>query len=62
MKKIIIKNTVVIITTIKIINNKIIITIIMITVILVTMQRHNRTNDINNDNFSYKFDLASFFK
>ena len=36
----------------KIINIKIIIAKIMILVILVTMQKHNHTNDINNDNVS----------
>ena len=42
-----------ILTIIKIINNKIIIaTIMIIAIILVTMQKHNHTNDINNDNFS----------
>ena len=36
----------------RIINNKIIIAAIMILVVLATMSKHNRTNDINNDNFS----------
>ena len=37
----------------KIINDKIIIaTIMTIVIILVTMQKHDHTDDINNDNFS----------
>ena len=46
----------------KIINNKIIKATIMIIVILVPMQKHNHTNDINNDNFFKKFDFPSSFK
>ena len=42
-----------VLTIIKIIDNKIIIATIMIIVImLLTMQKHNHTNDIKNDNFS----------
>ena len=42
-----------VLTIIKVINNKTIIaTIMIIVIILVTMEKHNHTNDINNDNFS----------
>ena len=34
----------------------------MIIVILMTMSKYNHTNDIDNDNFSWKYDLPISFK
>ena len=48
-----------------IINNQkimVIITAITKTVKLITMWKYNHTNDVNNDNFSWKFDLPISYK